>query len=209
LTQAQFEQNFKRVGEFVAFIFCGGLCIAFYVNFKTYHASLEKLEKLSDLFNNPKARVASGEQGQRIMKRLQQAKTPKVEEKPAQVSELNETLKKVADLLAAQQQPALKPVAKKLQQAAPGYQPPQFPETQMAFNTPSYQLQEPILGSEPLLGGYPKLTTQLHLGQFGGYPQIQMQRQAPISQMAYPQLLQPQMAQYQMLQQPMMFQPAP
>lgn len=95
LTQEQFEQNVTRVGGFVAFIFCGGLCIAFYVSFKTYHASLQKLDKLTELFNNPKARVASGEQGQRIMKKLQQTKTPKVQEKSDSASELNLTLKMI------------------------------------------------------------------------------------------------------------------
>lgn len=89
LTQEQFEQNVTRVGEFVAFIACGALCIAFYVSFRTYHASLQKLDKLTELFNNPKARVASGEQGQRIMKKLQQTKTPKVQEKADSASELN------------------------------------------------------------------------------------------------------------------------
>ena len=121
LTQEQFEQNVTRVGGFVAFIFCGGLCIAFYVSFKTYHASLQKLEKLTELFNNPKARVASGEQGQRIMKKLQQSKTPKVQEKPDSAAELNLTLKMLQGLLAAQQTPVVAqqtPVVapKKLQQ---------------------------------------------------------------------------------------------
>lgn len=61
LTSAQFEENLHRVGGFVAFVVCGGLCIAFFVTFKTYHLSLSKLEKLTELFNNPHARVASGE----------------------------------------------------------------------------------------------------------------------------------------------------
>lgn len=81
-----------RLTEFVAFFFCGGLCIAFYVNFKTYHTSLRKLDKLTELFNNPRARVATGVQGQRIMKKLQQA--PKVK-KATQGNELNATLMKI------------------------------------------------------------------------------------------------------------------
>ena len=119
LSAEQFDENVTRVGQFVGFIFCGGLCIAFYVSFRTYHASLEKLDKLTDLFNNPKARVASGDQGKRIMKKLQQAKAPKVQEKPDSVAELNETLKKVQALLAAQQVPVA--ANKKLQQVAPVY----------------------------------------------------------------------------------------
>jgi len=97
------------------------------------------LDKLTDLFNNPKARVASGDQGKRIMKKLQQAKAPKVQEKSDSVAELNETLKKVQALLAAQQAPVAAP--KKLQQAAPVYQPPQFVDTQpILYNTQTYQL---------------------------------------------------------------------
>jgi hypothetical protein len=39
-TQAQVERNVTRVAEFVAFVFCGALCMAFFVAFKTYHSSL-------------------------------------------------------------------------------------------------------------------------------------------------------------------------
>jgi len=77
ITKAQRDQNFTKVMEFAAFVFCGGMCIAFFVSFKTYHASLQKLDKLTDLFNNPKARVANGEQGKRIMKKLQKKQVPK------------------------------------------------------------------------------------------------------------------------------------
>ena len=70
LTQKQFEENLSKVGELCAFILSGALCIAFYVTFKTYHASLSKLDKLTQLFNNPNARVATSLQGQRIMKKL-------------------------------------------------------------------------------------------------------------------------------------------
>lgn len=103
MTQAQFEENLTRVGEFVGFILCGGLCIAFYVTFSTYHLSLSKLDKLTELFNNPNARVASGEQGRRIMKKLSAPKNPEPEVvKKDSVAELNETLKKVTELLAIQ-----------------------------------------------------------------------------------------------------------
>lgn len=81
ITKAQREQNMTKIIEFAAFVFCGGLCIAFFVSFKTYHASLQKLDKLTDLFNNPKARVANGDQGKRIMKKLQQSRAPKTPKK--------------------------------------------------------------------------------------------------------------------------------
>lgn len=66
----------------------------------------------------------------------------------------------VQALLSNQQTPAVAqqaPIAatKKLQQAAPVYQPPQLVDPQpLLYNTPTYQLQEPIIGSEPLLSNY-------------------------------------------------------
>lgn len=121
ITKAQRNQNFTKVMEFGAFIFCGGMCIAFFVSFKTYHASLQKLDKLTDLFNNPKARVANGDQGKRIMKKLQKKQVPKkmAAKKQDQSAQLNETLKKVSVLLASQQiaakpAAAAQPTAKRL-----------------------------------------------------------------------------------------------
>ena len=199
ITKAQLEQNTAKVIEFAAFIFCGGLCIAFFVSFKTYHASLQKLDKLTDLFNNPKARVANGDQGKRIMKKLQQSRAPKtqkkLQQKHDQNAQLNDTLKKVHDLLAAQKTAA----PKKLQQAPTpkptvlAYEPPKYFEAPTMHNVQSYQLQEPIIGTEPLLSAYPKLSQpsmqqplfaaqpQNFLnGQLAGYPQLQMQRKSPI-----------------------------
>lgn len=114
------------------------------------------------------------------MKKLQQAKSPKVEQKPDSIAELNETLKKVQVLLAAQQAPVAAP--KKLQQATPVYQPPQLIDSQpLLFNTQTYQLQEPIVGTEPLLSNYQKLYAPVAQPQLlvNAYPQIQVQKQAP------------------------------
>jgi hypothetical protein len=61
LTQAQHDKNLKVLGAFFTFIVTGALCIAFYVLFRKYHLSLEKLDQLTTLFNNPNARVASGD----------------------------------------------------------------------------------------------------------------------------------------------------
>jgi len=60
----------KAVAGFIGFMVTVTLCISFYVNFSAYHASLEKLDKLTTLFHNPNARVASGEQGKRILKKI-------------------------------------------------------------------------------------------------------------------------------------------
>ena len=76
LTQEQFNKNLKSTGAFLGLISTIGFCIYFFVNLKTYHASLEKLEALTNIINNPNARVATKEQGHEVMKKLQASKTP-------------------------------------------------------------------------------------------------------------------------------------
>lgn len=61
LTKAQFNKNIKATGAFLGLIGTVGFCIYFFVNLKTYHASLEKLEALTNIINNPNARVATKE----------------------------------------------------------------------------------------------------------------------------------------------------
>ena len=48
----------------------GGICIAYYVTFKTYHSALVKLDTMTALLSNDKARVASGTQGKEIMAKV-------------------------------------------------------------------------------------------------------------------------------------------
>lgn len=68
--KAQYEQNLKQTGAFLTFIVTLGCCIAYYVTFKTYHLHLQKADSLKAILENPNARVASGAQGKRVMKRL-------------------------------------------------------------------------------------------------------------------------------------------
>lgn len=56
------------------FIVLLGSCFAYYMTFRSYHAELEKLEKMNDVYNNPNARVASKDEGERILKKIQSAK---------------------------------------------------------------------------------------------------------------------------------------
>jgi hypothetical protein len=57
------------------------MSIAYYITFKSYHASLTKLDSLKALLTNPNARVAAGETGKSIVERLtaskQKAQAPK------------------------------------------------------------------------------------------------------------------------------------
>ena len=62
--------NGKSGEAIIGLVITFALCIAYYINFRSYHASLEKLDKLTTLFHNPNARVASGEQGKRILKKI-------------------------------------------------------------------------------------------------------------------------------------------
>lgn len=41
--------------------------MAYFVTLKTYHTSLHKMDNLKELLSNPNARVATREQGARIM----------------------------------------------------------------------------------------------------------------------------------------------
>ena len=41
--------------------------MAYFVTFKTYHTALTKMDSLKELLSNPNARVATREQGARIM----------------------------------------------------------------------------------------------------------------------------------------------
>jgi hypothetical protein len=60
----------KSTGAFLLFIATSGISIAYYVTFKTYTASVKKMDSLKAMLTNPKARVAAGEQGRSILKRL-------------------------------------------------------------------------------------------------------------------------------------------
>ena len=59
---------------FVSFIGVLAFCMAFFVNLKTYHAHLEKKDQLVALLKNPNARVAHGEQGKKIVKKIMKKK---------------------------------------------------------------------------------------------------------------------------------------
>lgn len=94
---------FFSTRAFIGFIVTMTLCIAYYVQFRSYHAALEKLDKLTTLFHNPNARVASGEQGKRILKKL--GVTTEKELKEDKKVKLEDTLQKVSELLKASKEP--------------------------------------------------------------------------------------------------------
>ena len=55
---------------FVGFIGTLAICMAFFITLKTYHTHLEKKDQLVALLKNPNARVAHGEQGKEIVKKI-------------------------------------------------------------------------------------------------------------------------------------------
>lgn len=154
LTQAQFEDNLKRTGAFLGLLATVGMCVYFYVNLKTYHASLEKLDALTSLLNNPNARVATKEQGKEVMRKLKSAHTQQaapVSSSPdlSQANQIQSTLDKVQELLKQVQQKE----AAAEQIAAPQagfYKPPKL----VPAENNNYQLADPaanLVVSEPLL----------------------------------------------------------
>merc|ERR1712226_1657191 len=144
MSQQEYEQNLRTTGAFLAFIATGAACIAFYVHFRAYHLALEKLDSLTTLFHNPNARVASGDQGKRILKRL--GVSSEEEQQQEKRTQLNDTAQQVAMLLQAAKG------GNTLLQAAANYRPPAIVEETPAANTvSSYQLPNAPQLSQPLL----------------------------------------------------------
>jgi len=53
-----------------SFVLIGAISVGYLLAFKSYSASVEKQEKLTALFHNPNARVAAGDQGKSLLKKL-------------------------------------------------------------------------------------------------------------------------------------------
>lgn len=77
LTDSQFKRNLKETGAFLAFLVTGFFSIMYFVTFKTYHAALERHEKLTKLVKNPNARVAVGDQGEAVLKSIKSSQKVK------------------------------------------------------------------------------------------------------------------------------------
>ena len=67
LTDEQYTQNVESGCAFLLFIAVGAISMAYFVTFKTYHTALAKMDTLKELLSNPNARVATREQGTKIM----------------------------------------------------------------------------------------------------------------------------------------------
>lgn len=106
--------NFKQQGSFIAFMALGSMSVVYFITFKNYHGSLQKLETLTALFNNPNARVAAGKKGKKLMKKIN-AVQEQPEEKPVvkkekvakPMTESEHTLNKVKELLEQKKQLAV------------------------------------------------------------------------------------------------------
>merc|ERR1712060_14239 len=108
----------------------------------TYHLALEKLDSLTALFHNPNARVASGDQGKRILKKL--GVTNEEEQQQEKRTQLNDTAQQVAMLLQAAKG------GNTLLQAANTYKAPAIVEETPVSNTvSSYQLPNAPQLSQP------------------------------------------------------------
>jgi hydroxypyruvate isomerase len=104
LKQMRNNQQLKETGAYLLFLLTTGLSVAFYVTFKSYHSALTKLNSLKKLLASPNARVAHGETGKNILKRLraEQHKT----ETPALITKAtksNETVDLLKQLIEARQ----------------------------------------------------------------------------------------------------------
>jgi hypothetical protein len=68
------DQDTKSLSAFMLFIVTSAISLAYYVQFKTYHASLKTLDSLKTMLANPNARVAAGAQGKVIMDKIRNSK---------------------------------------------------------------------------------------------------------------------------------------
>ena len=68
------DQDTKSLSAFMLFIVTSAISLAYYVQFKTYHASLKTLDSLKTMLANPNARVAAGTQGKVIMDKIRNSK---------------------------------------------------------------------------------------------------------------------------------------
>jgi len=92
------------VSAYLLFVLTTGLSIAYYVTFKTYSTALNKMESLKTLLKNPNARVASGETGKTILKRLSaDQKKTEAPKKIIESTKANETVDLLKQLIEARQ----------------------------------------------------------------------------------------------------------
>lgn len=127
LKNSRSKAQFQQVGAFLLFVLTSGISLAYYVTFKTYHASLAKMESLKKLLTNPKARVAAGKTGKDILARIDASK--KKAEAPKKIvksTKANETVDLLNQLIEARQTekamgaPLLEEQPKKAVKAAKG-----------------------------------------------------------------------------------------
>lgn len=141
-SEAQYERNLLNTQKFVAFIAGLALCVYFFVTFKTYHAHLEKSDSLNTLLKNPNARVACGEKGKKVMRKMQkESHKIKAIAKPdaAADPESLETLISAASAKKAQQA-----IDEKSELLLSGYQAPKITVEAPAPTQYTYQLVEPV-----------------------------------------------------------------
>lgn len=90
-------QEIQSLGAFMLFIVTSGISIAYYVTFKTYHASLKSMDTLKAMLVNPNARVAAGEQGKSIINKISNNK--KKVEHPKKIAKATTKANETATLL--------------------------------------------------------------------------------------------------------------
>lgn len=70
MSNADVEKMTKNMGKALGVILIATVSLSFFVTMKSYHAALEKQEQLTELCNNPNARVTSGQEGKELLEKL-------------------------------------------------------------------------------------------------------------------------------------------
>lgn len=61
----------SKAVEWISALVFGGFCVIYTIVFRNYKLAIENHKKLTDLFNDPKVRVAHGEKANQLIKAAQ------------------------------------------------------------------------------------------------------------------------------------------
>jgi hypothetical protein len=80
MDQPELVEMLEKVATYMGTTFFFVFVLTYVLAFRNYHLAVEKHQNLTDLFNNPNARVASGAKAKQILSHVKSSNTLKVQE---------------------------------------------------------------------------------------------------------------------------------
>ena len=145
LTASQKQANWNEVSGFLTIVATSAMSITYYLMFKSYHASLEKLDQLNELLTNPKARVAHGDHGKTLLAKIESQKKPAAA--ATAVDPLAEQLAQIEELLNAKKVQAYEPPRVEAPRAVYSLDQMRVP---LMSQAPQFQVQPPVMQAAAL-----------------------------------------------------------